>query len=80
VAFLQPFAEQAKALPVEPKQFDQATTFTAKSEQSAAERVFRQHLLGQHRQSIHSFAHVGVATCQPDMRARWRGWLKVPSA
>jgi hypothetical protein len=71
VAFLQPFAEQAKALPVEPKQFNKPAAFTAKGEQGAPERVFRQHLLGQHRQSIHPFAHIGIAACQPDMRTRW---------
>jgi hypothetical protein len=39
VAFVQPFAEQAETLSVKPKQFDQPATFTAKSEQGAAERI-----------------------------------------
>jgi hypothetical protein len=45
VAVLQPLAEQAQALPVEPKQLDQAAAFAAKGEQGAAERVFFLHLL-----------------------------------
>jgi hypothetical protein len=80
MAFLQPFAEQAKTLPVEPKQFNQPATLNAKGKQGAAEWIFFQHLLGQHRQSVHPLAHIRVAACQPDMRAGWRGWLKVPPA
>ena len=34
--------------------------------------LFLQHLLGQHRQSVHPFAHVGGAACQPDTRPRWQ--------
>ena len=40
VALLQPLAEQAHALSVEPKQLDQPAAFTAEGEQRAAERVF----------------------------------------
>jgi len=47
------------ALPVEPKEFNQPAAFTAKGEQRPAERVFRQHLLGQHRQSVHPFGPEG---------------------
>ena len=43
-----------------------------KGKQGAAERIFRQHLLGQHRQSVHPLAHIGVAACQPHMRAGWQ--------
>jgi hypothetical protein len=49
VALLQPLAEQAYALAVEPQQLDQTAAFATKGEHRAAERILVQHLLGQHR-------------------------------
>ncbi len=31
-----------------------------------------QHLLGQHRQTVHALTHIGVAAGQPDARTRWQ--------
>src|SRR5271168_3543530 len=53
-----------------PKQLDQSATATAEGKQGAAERALLQHLLGQHRQPVHPFAHIGVAASQPDPHTR----------
>jgi hypothetical protein len=62
---LKSFAEQAHVLAVKPKQFDQSTAFSAEDKQDAAERVLLQHLRRQHRQPVHSFAHIGRKPARP---------------
>src|SRR5215470_9855385 len=68
-ASFQPLGEQAHPLPIMPEHFDQSAAPAAEHEQMPIVRIAPERLLHQQCQAIKSFAHVGMAGCQPDPRA-----------
>src|SRR5438270_9918348 len=63
---LQTLGQHAQADAVMPNQLQQIAAASAEGIQRAIERVFRQHLLYQHRQTLHALPHIGVAAGQVD--------------
>ena len=49
-----------------PHQLQKIAAASAEGVQRAIERIFCQHLLHQHSQTLHALSHVGVAASQVD--------------
>lgn len=65
-ATLQSLGEEAEAIPIPPKQFDQIATSTAKDEDVAGKGIRGEFLLNDTGQAIKTTAHVSHASGEPD--------------